>query len=112
MFSIFVINNQVESFLEIQYTAINNKNTINNNKKYSSNYGILRLSNATKIKLKQICDKYCKSTNIVVAFSPLKTGSLFSIVKTLSLGFFNPMLCTSLLVQAVMLVTLAKTSAT
>ena len=35
-------------------------------------------SNATKIKLKQICDKYCKNTNIVVAFSPLKIGNFFS----------------------------------
>ena len=35
-------------------------------------------SNATKIKLNQICDKYCKNTNIVVAFSQLKIGSFFS----------------------------------
>ena len=34
--------------------------------------------NATKIKLKQICDKYCKNTNIIVAFSPLKIGSFFT----------------------------------
>lgn len=38
-----VIDNQIKSFLEIQYTAINNKNTINNNKKYISNYCILGL---------------------------------------------------------------------
>ena len=34
--------------------------------------------NATKIKLKQICDKYCKNINIIVVFSPLKIGSFFT----------------------------------
>ena len=32
----------------------------------------------TQPKFKQICDKYCKSTNIVTAFSPLRIGSFFS----------------------------------
>ena len=27
-----------------------------------------------KIKLKEICDEYCKNTNIVVAFSPLESS--------------------------------------
>ena len=35
-------------------------------------------SNATKMKLKQICLKYCKNTNIVVVFSSLKIESFFS----------------------------------
>ena len=69
-------------------------------------------SNATKIKLKQICDKYCKNTNIVAAFSPLKTRSFLSFKKSLSLNFFNPIWLTNLLVQAVILVTLAKPGVT
>ena len=67
----FVIDNQIKKFLEMQYTAINNENTINNNKKGA-------FSNATKMKLKQICLKYCKNTNIVVVFSSLKIESFFS----------------------------------
>ena len=33
MYPIFVIDNQIKRFLEIQYTTINNENTVNNNKK-------------------------------------------------------------------------------
>ena len=63
----------------LQYTTISNKNTINNNKKiYFKLPYIGTFSNATKIKFNQICDKYCKNINIVVAFSPLKIGSFFS----------------------------------
>ena len=36
------------------------------------------LSNATKIKLKQMCDKYCKNTKFVILFLPLNIGSFFS----------------------------------
>ena len=38
-----VIDNQIKSFLEIQYTTINNENTVNNNKKHVLNYRILGL---------------------------------------------------------------------
>ena len=73
MYTIFVKDNQIKSFLEIQYTTINNESTINNNKKvYFKLPYIEAFSNATKIKLKQIWDRYCRNTNIVVAFSPWK----------------------------------------
>ena len=79
MYPMFVIDNQIKRFLEMQYTTINNENTINNHKKvYFKLPYIGNFSNATKIKLKQIFDKYCKNTNIVVAFSPLKIGRFFS----------------------------------
>ena len=75
----FVIDDQIKRFLEMQYTTINNENTINNHKKvYFKLPYIGNFSNATKIKLKQSFDKYCKNTNIVVAFSPLKIGRFFS----------------------------------
>ena len=76
MYSIVVIDNHIKRFLEIQYTTKSNENTINNNKKvYFKSPYIRTFSNVTKIKLKQICDKYCKNNNIAVAFSPLKIGS-------------------------------------
>ena len=63
----------------MQNTTINNENTINNNKKvYFKLPYIGGFPNATKIKLKQICNKNCKNTNIVVAFWPLKIGSFIS----------------------------------
>ena len=59
---------QVKEFLEIQYTTKSNENAINNNNKvYLKSPYILAFSNATKIKLKNICDKYCKSINMTVA---------------------------------------------
>ena len=79
MYPIFVSDNQVKRFLQMQYTNINNENTINNNKKvYFKLPHIGTFSNKTKIKLKQICDKYCKNTNVIVAFSPLQIESFFS----------------------------------
>ena len=55
------------------------ENSINNNKKVYFKLPYIRtFLNATKIKLKQISDKYRKNTIIVVAFSPLKIGSFFS----------------------------------
>ena len=33
MYLIFAIDNQIKSFLEMQYTTINNENTINSDKK-------------------------------------------------------------------------------
>ena len=69
----------------MQYTTISNENTVNNNKKvYFKLPYIGNFSNATKIKLNQICDKYCKNTNIVVAFPPLKIGSFFSCKDSIS----------------------------
>ena len=74
----FVIDNQIKKFIEIQYTTERNENTVNNNKiVYFKLPYIGTFSNATKIKLKQICD--CKNTNIVVAFSPLKIGRFFQL---------------------------------
>ena len=79
MYPIFVIDNEIKRFLEMRYTTISNENTINNKKKvYFKLPYIGTFSNATKIKRNQISDKYCKNTNIVVAFSLLKTESFFS----------------------------------
>ena len=56
-----------------------NGNTINNNKKVYFKLPYIRtFSNASKIKLKQIHNKYRKNTNIVVGFSLLKIESFIS----------------------------------
>ena len=48
IYPIFVIDSQEKIFLEIQYTAINNKSIINNDKKYISNKKYFsKLSNQT-----------------------------------------------------------------
>ena len=48
-------------------------------KKYILNYRILGLfQTQPKLSVIKISDKYCKNTNIVVAFSLLKTESFFS----------------------------------
>ena len=59
MHPMFLIDNQIKKFLEMQYTTTSNENTINNNKKvYFKLLYIKTFSNATKMKLKQIYDKY------------------------------------------------------
>ena len=79
MCPIFVIDNHIKRFLEIQYTTISNESTINKNENvYFKLLYVKTFLNTTKIELKQICDKYCKNTNIVVASSPLKIGSFFN----------------------------------
>ena len=52
MHPIFVIDNQIKRFLEMQYTTISNENTVNNNKKvYFKLSYIGTFSNATKLSL-------------------------------------------------------------
>ena len=52
MYPIFVIDNQIKRFLEMQYTTISYENTIINNKKlYFKLHYIGTFSVATKIKL-------------------------------------------------------------
>ena len=69
-------------------------------------------SSATKIKLSQICDKYCKNTNIVVAFSPLKIGSFFSCKDSVSKFLQSYVVYQFTCAGCNVLVTLAKPSAT
>ena len=64
MYPIFVIDNQIKKFLEIQHGTKSNGNTIIDNKKrYFKLPHTGTFSNRTNIKLKQICDKYCKNTH-------------------------------------------------
>ena len=52
MYPIYIIDNQIKKFLEIQYTTKSNKNSINSNKKvYFKIPFIGAFSNATNIKL-------------------------------------------------------------
>ena len=65
MYPIFVIDNQIKRFLEMQYTTINNENTVNNATKIQ-----------TQPKLSLI--KFVISIVKTITFSPLKIGSFFS----------------------------------
>ena len=40
---------------------------------------IVSFSNNTKKKIKELCKKFCKNSNINIVFSPFKTGNLFLI---------------------------------
>ena len=66
-------------------------------------------SNTTKIKLKQIFDKYCRNTVIAVAFAPLKIGRFLSC--KVYVNKFIQSYVINLIVQAVMHITLRKSSA-
>ena len=88
MYLNFAIDNQIKKFLEIKCTNKSNENNINNNKKVYFNLPFIAIfSSATKNKHKQICDKYCKNIDIVVAFSPLKTESSSCCKDSISIFF-------------------------
>ena len=61
--------------------------------------------------LKQICDKYYKNTNIVVAFSPLKIESLFTCKDSIPKFFQFYVVYQFTCVQDVILLTLVKVRA-
>ena len=73
-----IIDNNIRLFLEKQY----NRTVSNTTKKkvvyYKLPY-IGHFSQTTKRKLKSLCEKFCKSTEIKIAYSPLKIGSFFSL---------------------------------
>ena len=61
--------------------------------------------------LKQICDKYYKNTNIVVAFSPLKIENLFTCKDSIPKFFQFYVVYQFTCVQDVILLTLVKVRA-
>ena len=70
MYPIFVVDNQIKKFLEIQYTTKSNENTFNNKEVFFQTQPKLNLN------LRHLL--YCKNNNIVVAFSSFKIGRFFS----------------------------------
>ena len=102
-----VIDNQIETFLDKQFTvgsgaAFEKQKTLH----YSLPY-IGHFSHVTKKKLKHICERFCKDIDISIAFSPLV---VFSVVRTPYLNLFSPMSFISLLVQNVKPVILVRLS--
>ena len=79
-----VIDNQIKTFLDKQFTV--DSGTISKKQKtlhYSLPY-IGHFSHVTKKKLKHICERFFKDIDISIAFSPLKLSSFFSCKDTLS----------------------------
>ena len=75
----YVIDKQVKRFLHNKFSA-NYCNAVKESKStlyYKLPY-IGSFSNNTKKKTKELCKKFCKSSNINIVFSPFKTGNLFS----------------------------------
>ena len=73
--------NFIQSFSNRRsFDLSNNPNAVKEFKKtlyYKLPY-IGSFSNNTQKKIKELCKKFCKNSNINIAFSPFKTGDLFS----------------------------------
>ena len=75
-----VIDSQIKTFLDKQFTV--DSGTTSETLHYSLPY-IGHFSHVTKKKLRHICERFCKDTDIKIAFSPLKLSSFFSCRDTL-----------------------------
>ena len=79
MYPSYLIDKQVKHFLHNKFST-NNSNAVKQTKTtlyYKLPY-IGLFSNNTKKKIKELCKKFCKNSNIKIVFSPFKTGDLFS----------------------------------
>ena len=79
-----VIDNQIKTFLDKQFTV--DSGTTSEKQKafhYSLPY-IGHFSHVTKKKKEEVCERFCKDIDNSIAFSPLKVSSFFSCKDTLS----------------------------
>ena len=79
MYPSYLIDKQLKGFLHNKFST-NNCNTVKETKTtlyYKLSY-IGSFSNNTEKKIKVLCKKFCKSSNINIVFSSFKTGDLFS----------------------------------
>ena len=79
MYCSYLIDKQVKCFLHNKFST-NYCNAVKESKTtlyYKLPY-IASFSNNTKKKIKELCKKFCKNSNINIVFSPFKTGDLFS----------------------------------
>ena len=80
---ISLINNQIKTFLDKQFT----EDSVTTSEKQKTLYYKLpyigHFSHVTIKKLRHICERFCKDINIKIAFSPLKLSSFFSCKATL-----------------------------
>ena len=71
-----VIDSQIKTFLDKQFTV--DSGTTFETLHYSLPY-IGHSSHVTKKKLRHICERFCKDTDIKIAFSPLKLSHFFQL---------------------------------
>ena len=79
MYPSYLIDKQVKRFLHNKFST-NYCNAVKESKTtlyYKLPY-IGSFSNNTKKKIKELCKKFCKNSNINIVFSPFKTGDLLS----------------------------------
>ena len=77
LYPLHVIDQQIKKFLDKQYTKDSTPDKKNRTVFFKLPY-IGQFSNSTKVKLKEICKRFCKETDIVIALTPLKIGKFFS----------------------------------
>ena len=79
MYPSYLIDIQVKRFLHNKFST-NNCNAVKESKTtlYCKLPYIGSFSNNTQKKIKELCKKFCKNSNKNIAFSPFKTGDLFS----------------------------------
>ena len=79
MYPSYFIDKQIKRFLHNKLSN-NSFNAVKQTKTtlyYKLPY-IGSFSNNTKKKIKELCKKFCKNSNVNIVFSPFKTGHLFS----------------------------------
>ena len=72
-----VIDNQIKTFLNKQFTVDSGTNFERQETLHYSLPFIGHFSHVTKKKLWHICERFCKDIDIKIAFSPLKLSSFF-----------------------------------
>ena len=70
----FTMEKGTNKFLPFLDVLVKNEGRKFTTSVYRKKTSIGTFANATKIKLKQICDKYCKNTNVLVAFLSLNSS--------------------------------------
>ena len=78
-----VIDNQIKTFLDNQFTVDSGATSEKRKPLHYSLPYIGHFSHVTKKKLKHICERFCKDIDISIAFSSLKLSSFFSRKETL-----------------------------
>ena len=78
-----IIDNQVKTFLDKQFTLDGGTTSAKQKTLHYSLPYIGYFSHVRKKKLRYICERFCKDIDIKIAFSPLKLSSFFSCKDTI-----------------------------
>ena len=81
LYSSCLINKEIKKFLENKFTTEENTNIVHNNKNVVSYHKLPYIgaySNSTKKKNYELCETFCRNTNVEIIFLPFKLQDLFS----------------------------------